>query len=310
MLRYETLKHRAEALRALTGLSLAEFEDLLQRFLLAWEEAERERLSRPDRQRAIGAGRKYKLDMATYLLMTMMWVRLSLSTAALAALFDVDKATVSRNGRRVLAVLRQVTEGEIDWPDPPARGEGKDLATALATYGDLFAILDGTEQPIQRPGDPERQRAFYSGKKKRYTVKNGLVVNEDGLIRAVTPSTPGAVHDLRHFRESGVLERIPRSVGVIGDAGFDGLHKDLPQHRVATAHKARRNHPLTEDQKLMNQELSRVRIVIEHVLAHMKQFRALSERFRHSLQIHDDIFVLVAAIVNRRTRQRLALEMA
>ena len=57
--------------------------------------------------------------------MTMMWVRLYLSTAALAALFEVDKAKVSRNGRRILAVLRQVTEGEIEWPDPPLRGKGK-----------------------------------------------------------------------------------------------------------------------------------------------------------------------------------------
>ena len=310
MLRYNILKSRPEALRALTGLSHEEFKDLYERFLPVWEEAERKRLSRPDRQRAIGAGRSYKLDLATRLLMTMMWVRLYLSTAALAALFGVDKATVSRNGRRILAVLRQVTEGEIEWPDPPSRGKGKDLAEILATYPDLFAILDGTEQPIQRPTDPERQRAFYSGKKKRHTVKNGLIVKEEGMIRAVTSSTPGSVHDLRHFRESGVLMRIPQEVGVIADAGFDGLHKDLPLHSVATAHKARRNHPLTEDQKLMNRELSRVRIVIEHVLAQMKQFRALSERFRHSLQIHDDIFVLVAAIVNRRTRQRLALKMA
>lgn len=308
MLRCDILKRRPEALRALTGLSREEFEELCKRFLPVWEEAERKRLSRPDRQRAMGAGRAYKLDLATYLLMTMMGVRLYLSTAALAALFGVDKATVSRNGRRILAVLRQVTEGEIEWPDPPSRG--KDLPEMLATCPDLFAILDGTEQPIQRPADPERQRVFYSGKKKRHTVKNGLVVNEEGLIRAVTPSTPGSVHDLRHFRESGVLRRIPQEVGVMGDAGFDGLHKDLPLHSVATPHKARRNHPLTADQKLMNRELSRVRIVIEHVLAQIKQFRALSERFRHSLEIHDAIFILVAAIVNRRTQERLALEKA
>jgi len=220
----------------------------------------------------------------------------------------VDKATVSRNGRRILAVLRQVTEGEIDGPDPPVRG--KDLADMVGLYPDWFAILDGTEPPIQRPKDPERRRAFDSGKKKRPTVKNGLVVNEEGLIRAVTPSTPGSVHDLRHFRESGVRKWIPQAVGVIADAGFDGLHQDLPHHRVATAHQARRNHPLTEDHQLMNGALSCGRIVIEHILAQMKQFRALSERFRHSLQIQNDIVVLVAAIVNRRTRQRLTPRMA
>lgn len=306
MLRYETLRRRPGGVKALTGLSIREFEELYRRFLAAWREAERERQSRPDRQRAIGAGRRYKLDLATYLLMTMMWVRLYLTTEALAVLFGVDKATVSRNGRRILAVLRRVSEGEIEWPDPPVHGEGKSLAEALADDSDLLAILDGTEQPMRRPRDPQRQRTFYSGKKKRHTIKNGIVVNEQGLIRAVTLSTPGSMHDLSHFRASGVLERIPRKVGVVGDAGFDGLHHDLPEHSVATAHKARRNHPLTEDQKWINRELSCVRIVVEHVLAQIKHFRALAERFRHRLEIHDDLFLVVAAIVNRRTRQRLA----
>ena len=98
------------------------------------------------------------------------------------ALFGVDKATVSRNGRRILAVLRRVGEGEIEWPDLPAQGEGKGLAEAPASYPDLFAILDGTEQPVQRPRDPQRQRAFYSGKKKRHMIKKGLVVS---LLRSL-----------------------------------------------------------------------------------------------------------------------------
>ena len=41
-------------------------------------------------------------------------------------------------------------------------------------------------------------------------------------------------------------------VDVIGDADFDGVHKDLPDHSVAKTHKARRNHPLTNDQKWIN----------------------------------------------------------
>lgn len=310
MLRYEQLCRRPGAVKALTGLSNGEFQALYKRFVPAWKEAERERLSRPDRQRAIGGGPNYKLELVDYLLMTIMWIRLYLTTEALGVLFEVDKATVSRNGRKILAVLRRISEGEIQWPDPPGRGQGKDLAEVLGDYPDVFAILDGTEQPIQRPRDPQQQRAFYSGKKKRHTVKKGIVVNQEGLIRAITPSTPGSVHDLRHFRESGVLHHIPREVSVLGDAGFDGLHHDLPAHSVATPHKARRNHPLTEAQKLLNQELARVRIVVENVLAQMKHFRALAERFRHSLNIHDDLFIVVAAMVNRRTQQRLAEQIA
>ncbi|MDQ7029814.1 MAG: hypothetical protein Q9O62_08575 [Ardenticatenia bacterium] len=120
--------------------------------------------------------------MATYLLMTMMWGRLYLSTAALAALFGIDKATVSRNGRRVLAVLRQVTEGEIDWPDPPVRGEGERFGDSSGHRSGLVCPFGWHSATHSTPGSPERQRGFYSAKKKRHTVKNGLVVNEDGFV--------------------------------------------------------------------------------------------------------------------------------
>jgi len=30
-------------------------------------------------------------------------------------------------------------------------------------------ILDGTERPVQRPQDNEKQKEYYSGKKKRHT---------------------------------------------------------------------------------------------------------------------------------------------
>jgi len=43
MLRYEVLKNRPDALRALTGLSREEFEDLYERFSPAWEGAEQKR---------------------------------------------------------------------------------------------------------------------------------------------------------------------------------------------------------------------------------------------------------------------------
>ena len=45
MLRYTILKSRPEELKALTGLSREEFEDLYERFVPVWEEAERARLN-------------------------------------------------------------------------------------------------------------------------------------------------------------------------------------------------------------------------------------------------------------------------
>lgn len=306
MLSYQKLSKRPHSFKKLTGVSVEEFESLYAEFEPAWAVAEAKRLMRPNRQRAIGGGRSYALDLRTHLMMLLVWLRLYLTTEAIGVLFELDKSNVSRNLRRLLPVLRHISQEQFGWPQPPVKGQGKDLAQALREYPDLAAISDATEQQVERPKRKERERLYYSGKAHTHTCKNSLVVNEHGLIRAVTATTPGSVHDLTHLRQSGVLAKIPKDVCVIADAGYDGLAKDLPDHSVATAHKAYRNHPLTEDHRLMNRQLSSIRIVVENVFARLKHFRILAERFRHPVERwHSDIFYVIAAVVNRRTRRRL-----
>lgn len=307
MITYANLSQNAKAFQGLSGVTVAEFDRLYAAFEPAWVEAEAARLHRAERQRQVGGGRHYALELRTQLLMVIFWLRLYLTTEAVGYFFGLHKSNVSRNGRRILQVLRQVSASEFEWPEPPGRGQGRSAEQALREHPDLFAIVDATEQPIQRPQDDETQRKHYSGKKKQHTRKTAIIVNEEGLIRAISAPTSGSVHDIQHLRESGLLNTLPPDVGVIGDAGFDGLYKDLPDHSVATAHKARRNHPLSDDQKFINRELSRIRIIVENVFCHIKHFKALSYRFRHNAAIHAHAFHVVAAIVNRRTRSRLAL---
>ena len=57
------------------------------------------------------------------------------------------------------------------WTATP-RGRG---AGGLGECEGLEFIIDGVERPIQRPKNPERQRQFYSGKKKRHSIKNNLI---------------------------------------------------------------------------------------------------------------------------------------
>jgi hypothetical protein len=306
MITYCRLKKKPRAFRSITGMSTAEFDELCRKLVAVWIRCERERLSRPDRKRAIGGGHPYALELRERLLMTTVWLRLYLSTEALGFFFGVDKATASRNTRRILPCLRQLGDATLGWPEPPKRGEGKSIEQALRNYPDLLAVIDATEQPVQRPGDDEQQRAHYSGKKKRHTRKTQIIVNEKGHIRDVSSSTPGSVHDLAHFRQSGAAQRIPEEVTAGGDAGYQGLHREMPHHSVFVPHKARRNHPLTEDEKLANRELSSVRIVVENTIAELKHFKVLADPFRHAVDIYDDAMRAVVAIVNPRIARRVA----
>ena len=305
MITYDELKQKPRAFRSITGMSITEFDELYQELIPVWGRSEQERLSRPDRKRAIGGGHPYTLRLRERLLMTVTWLRLYLSTEALGFFFDVDKSTASRNTRRLLPCLRQLGDETLGWPEPPQRGEGRSIEQALRDYPDLLAIIDATEQPVERPSDNEQQKEHYSGKKKRHTRKTQVIVNEKGVIRDVSASTPGSVHDLEHFRQSGAAQRIPKVVTTGGDAGYQGLHKELPDHSVFVPHKARRNHPLTEDERLANRELSGERIVVENTIAEIKHFKALAHPFRHTVDIYDDVMRSVVAIVNPRVVRRV-----
>jgi len=46
----------------------------------------------------------------------------------------------------------------------------------------FMAFIDCTEQQIPRPENKIRRRLYYSGKKKKHTVKNLFTANKPGLI--------------------------------------------------------------------------------------------------------------------------------
>lgn len=132
-----------------------------------------------------------------------------------------------------------------------------------------------------------------------------MIVNEQGVVRDVSDSVPGSVHDRKLFAQSGAAEKIPKEVIAAGDTGYQGIQDDLPDHSVLIPFKKSKHHPLTDEQKLLNQEFSRARIVVENTIGEFKHFKVLAEKFRHSVDIWDDVFRSVLAIINPRIQMRV-----
>jgi len=306
MFRYEEIIKRPSSFRNLTGISVTEFSELYQRFAPLWAQSEQQRLQRDQRQRAVGAGRKYELELRSQLVLTLVWLHLYLSTETLGILFGVDKATVSRNTRRVLGVLRQLGQDTLWWHEPPGKYEGKSLAQAVAEHPDLMAVLDVMEVHVQRPRQAAQQQAHFSNKKKAHTRKVGLIVNEHGRIRGVTKSQPGRIHDLTLLRQSGLLPCIPAESAVVGDKAFRGIQHDLPQHSVGLPFKPGKNTPLDEAEKWANRDLSRQRIIVENTICELRHFKSLSTRFRHAVSRVSEVVYAVIALINPRIARRLA----
>ncbi len=304
MLSVDVLRSKPLLFRSLTGWTVEAFEEPLARFLPVGPPQRRERRSRPDRRRAIGGGRKYRLSLPKMWRMTLLWLRQYGNLEALAFFFGVDKATVSRNTRQVWNALQLLGLASLGWPQPPRQGEGKSLQEALETFPDGRAIIDGTEPRIQRPQDPEAQRPHSSGGRKTHPRQTLLAVDHPGYIRGASFSAPGSQHDLRLAVESGMIRQIPESMMGIGDAGFDGLQNDDPDRSIRTPHKARRNHPLLPDPKRAPPERASMRMVVEHTIGWWKRFRILSSVFRHMLALYDTVFLAVVGIGNFRMDRR------
>lgn len=297
---YERLVRRPAAFRHMTGMTQTEFEALYWQAAPLLEEERLERLNARPRQRAVGGGGQYKNDIRNRLLMGLIWLRIYPIYEVLGFLFDLHKSNVSRNLEPVLEVLHQLLGDEVAWPDEKQRKK-KGMDQFLEEFADVVAIVDATEQPIQRPQDDETQRRFYSGKKKRHTVKHQIVVTPEGEIIHTGGAASGSRHDKAMFEDSGVGDRLEGDEAYMGDKGYQGIQRDC---KAVLPHKRPKGGQLTEEQKAYNSRLSSVRVVVEHTIGWMKHFRVLAQTYRHPRESHNRAFEIVAGLVNRRIRRR------
>jgi len=81
-------------------------------------------------------------------------------------------------------------------------------------------VVDVSESPIERP---KNQRGYYSGKKRRHTLKAQVVVNPvDGHILC-TAFSKGRVHGFRLFKVHRV-PMLPEQL-CLADKGYQGIVK-------------------------------------------------------------------------------------
>lgn len=309
------LRKQPRHFASFTGLSPEQFDTLLAALTPLYEARECARKSRPTRQRAIGGGHPFTLELPERLLMTLMYLRLYTTESLLGYLFNVHESSVNRErNQRMLPVLLQVLPVPMRDELGLVRGAATDTAARkrIGTLEELLekypeirdVLIDATEQPTQRPRDKQAQKEHYSGKKKRHTLKTQVTTTEKLVLHA-SASVPGSVHDLVLLRFTGVLHQVKGRRARM-DKGYEGVEAEYPQVRIEKPIKARRNHPLTPFGKAYNRMQSRLRIVVEHVLARLEQYRILAGLYRGRRTRYDECFGVVAGLNNFRVLGRLA----
>src|SRR5215467_5489590 len=162
---YQRVQEHPKLLLAMTSLTHAECRQLLAHFQYAWDQyGQQHYVDRDNRQRQYGAGRSEAtlVTLEDKLLFILYYVKVYPLQEILACEFGMVQSTANEWIHILSEVLKQALDhgGYVPERDP------KQLGTVLASEAESTYGIDGTERPRQRPRDAEKQKHYYSGKKK------------------------------------------------------------------------------------------------------------------------------------------------
>ena len=304
MLSYERLSKKPLLFKSFTGLTVQQFDDIFQKEITKrYEKYEIQRLTskrKENRKRKAGAGRHFKLDVKNRFIMLLVYYRLYITYTLTGFLFDLDQSNVCRDIQKIESLIRKCI---------PIPQKIYNITKRLKTpeevekyFPGFLAFTDCTEQQIPRPVDKQRRKIFYSGKRKRHTVKNQITVNNCGYILHKVGYKKGRKHDYDIYKKSYPVTS--KDVLNVFDLGYLGVQKDFPEQLSAIPYKKKKDQGLSQKEKEYNKSHSRRRIVIEHAICRLKKYRIMNEVFRNRLRKYNRISDIVAGLINYKILNR------
>jgi hypothetical protein len=301
MLFYCNVKTNPAVFTSFTGLTVVEFESLLPHFEKAWEaHREESRVTEQDRQRKPGGGAVPTTLRTTEdrLFFILVYVKLYPLQAVLGFLFGMSQSSANDWIARLGTVLKKALglAGDL-----PAR-DAESAKAVFAASPDQEFIIDGTERKRQRPSDHDRQKAYYSGKKKAHTDKNNLIVDSTArTVLYLSPTVTGKTHD-KALADQCQLE-FPATSVLLQDTGFQGYAP--PGAIVLQPKKKPRGKALGLADLWINHLISQGRIIVEHVIAGVKRCHIVKDVFRNTREGDDDLVMEIACgLHNQRAKHR------
>ncbi len=295
MINYSYLSRHTDLFPAAVGVSCSQFESILPKFSKSLRKAEHEKAWCRQRVRNVGGGRKSHLKSDFEKLVFILLYYKTYPTFRLAQIiFEFDKRNVQLWIRSLESVLFESIGYQLELPTVRARTTHGlfEVCPALKEF-----ITDATEREVQRPKDSDLQKFYYSGKKKKHTVKNQLMVHpRSKRILAISDTYEGKRHDKRIFEEDPLFLKIPPNSTGMGDSAYQGVKH--PFLRMVVPKKSPPKGELSKEEKNVNKSISSIRVRSEHPISYLKHFNILSHRFRNDLKHSHQPFLTISAIYN------------
>lgn len=255
------------------GISLVNFQNLL-------EAVEKEIKAKMEKNPLKRRGKKSESAFTDRLLLTLLYLRQYPTFDRLGEQFHISESYACKIYHQICDILVKVLKLKN--------------RKALLEQPVKVILIDVTEQPIERP--TRGQKEYYSGKKKRHTIKTQLLVCLSTLTILTVCCQKGSVHDFRILKENRPLLH-PDTIK-LGDSGYQGIQKLFANSFSPV--KKKKGKSLTKDEKEYNRNLAKQRILIEHVNRRCKIFRVVKETYRGKHKNYGKTWTIAAGIVNLR----------
>jgi transposase len=265
---YNKISKHPKVFLRLLGLTKEEFDILVSKVKLQWEKKVINKYKRP--------GRNYKLSVEQMLMMLLLYYRTYSTQMQIGFMFGIDDSRVCR----IIKLLEPLVAKIV------AIKKNRELS-----YEETAQLIDVTEQVIERPS--KKQNYYFSGKKRRHTLKTEVRMTSDGRITNISKSYKGKSHDFKIHKEA---DPIPIGTRVYADSGYQGINKRTKNARIPI--KKSKKKPLSYWQKVYNKIISKRRIKVENMIAEIKNFRILSNRYRNKRRRYNLKFNIIGGIVN------------
>jgi hypothetical protein len=276
--------------KRLIGLEYEQLQQLIEAAQLRHENQRAELEKNKVRIIKGGGGRKAKLSINEQIMLTLVYLHHLPTFQMLGIQFGVSESTANDVFHYWSELLRELLPASLLEQVKKNTNEQQWVQEALA---EMELIVDSCEQPIQRPGEYEEQKKFYSGKKKSHTLKNQFIVTPNGReIVDIIVAKPGSTSDINIWRTNqsnlGLTQKFKGDKAYIGE----------PQ--IETPYKKRKHQELSAKEQDENRKKAKERIFVEHVIRLVKIFRVAQERFRLRRENYQKVILTICGLVRLR----------
>ncbi|HXH10511.1 MAG TPA: transposase family protein [Alphaproteobacteria bacterium] len=277
----EEVTQRAGSLRALTGLTEAEFQGLLPHFEPAFVTYRQDRTldGHPRTSRRYSTYDTCPLPtIADKLLFILTYLQQNPIQEVQGQLFGMSQSNANKWIHVLHPVLNQALSDQVLLPARTAAEFAAMFETHASDRKSTSPPFwhDGTERPIHRPTDPEEQQEYYSGKKKCHTLNNVLVINETCHVCFLSDTSEGNASEKSLAELAGYT--LPPGSCLYQDKGFQGFW--LPDVMIVQPKKTPPGGELTPPEKATIRRISSIRIRIEHAIGGVKRYRIVKDKIR------------------------------